>query len=247
MSRVIRVPVDELRLGVVVLDRATSHYLARVHRVQVGDAVVAFDPGARQEAEARVVSIGKSVRCDVGALRPARAVSDLDVTLVQALGKGEKVDQVVRDATALGVRRVVVVESDRAAVRLGTRGEGRRERWHKVSVQAARQCGRGDLPDLVGPLDLESALDRVGAAGERLVLDGGAAISLAQVLTGWDHTAPLAILIGPEGGLSGEELALARQRGFAATSFGPFCLRTETAATAVLGAVLSAALRPRGA
>lgn len=238
----LRVPVSGLRSGEQRLDAAESRYLVRVHRLRAGASFLAFDPEAGHEADAELLDADpRGARVRAGALRPARVVAPLGVELLQALGKGDKAEQVIRDATALGARRVVIVETSRSVPELGERASARLERWRKVAAQAARQSGRGDTPEICGPEKLEAALARVGADAARLVLSPDAETPLLRALDDWSAERPLALLVGPEGGLTASELELCESNGFRRVSFGPLVLRTETAATAVLGAILALA------
>lgn len=243
MSKRIRVPIPSLQTGELELDAEAARYVARVHRLRAGDVFCAFDPEGALEAEARVLdSRPRSVRCEISDVRAARALGDLNVTLLQGLGKADRFDQVVRDATALGVVGLVGVITERVVARPAD-ATFRRERWRAIAIQAARQCGRGDLPALAGPLALDAALAAAPAAGRRLLLDPDASSSLGQALDAWDGCEPLTLLIGPEGGLSPAEVELSGGAGFERVRFGPFVLRTETAATAVLGAAVAWARR----
>lgn len=226
------------------LDAATSRYLVRVHRLRVGDAFLAFDVDSGLEADAELlVAEPRRARARLGEPRPARVAAPLPVTLLWSLGKGDKPETVIRDATALGVARVVLVTTERTVPRPGERGEGRRDRWQRVAREAARQSGRGDVPALEGPLGLGEAL---GVMPEALgvVLAPEAGASLRAVLADWRPDAALRVLVGPEGGLAPHELAAAREAGFRPARFGRLTLRTETAAVAVLGALVALAETP---
>ena len=239
VARVIRVAVEDLAEGERTLPEAASRYLVRVHRVGEGAPFVAFDPSVRVEADATVLDAHKQrVRCRVGPLRPASALASAKVTLLWGLGKGDKIDHVIRDATALGVERLVVVSTERSVPRLGERARERSDRWQQIALDAARQSGRGDVPELSPPAALEQALAETGAP-RRIVLVPEAELALAQALADWHPGEPLAALIGPEGGLTQEEIEQAVAAGFVPVRFGPFVLRTETAATALLGALLA--------
>jgi 16S rRNA (uracil1498-N3)-methyltransferase len=237
---VLRVPVHHLASGEVTLDAGASRYVARVHRLRQGDALVLFDPSMAREADATLLAIGRSgVRCQVEALREATTRALRSVTLLQAIGKGEKLDAIVRDATELGATRVVVVETRRSVVRLGERGKARIERLRRIADQAARQCGRGDVPEVSGPLAWTDALRRSSdprALG--LCLWERASDPLGSALFRLTPRQPLIVAAGPEGGLEESEVESARSFGFVDVSLGPFTLRTETVAAAVLGAAL---------
>lgn len=258
MSSKLRVPFGPLAPGEVVLDEASSRYVARVHRLGVGACVLLFDPGTRTEADAKITDLGASpssragargVRCSIGEVRAATAVPTSEVILVQGIGKGDKPEEVVRDATALGVSRIVFAECARSVVVVvGDRGAAKRRRWEAVAVQAARQSGRGDVPIIEGPMSLREALDGVRAAGHRLCLAPEGTTTLGQALARRAPGASLAVLIGPEGGFEDAELGSARGAGFALVSFGALVLRTETVAVAALGAILAmSALGPENA
>lgn len=231
----LRVPMTDLEAGERVLEPRAARYVTRVRRVAVGQPFVVFDAARGLEADARLVEVrGARAVCRIGAVRPA-ARSPFAVTLIQALGKGDKIDRVVRDATALGVHRIVVVDSGRSVPRLGERAAARRDRWRAVAIEAARQSGRGDLPEIEGPKPFAEALADAERGARRVVLVPGAA-PVAGVLAGAPG-APVVLLIGPEGGFDDDELARACSAGFVPAALGPFVLRTETAATAALGAV----------
>lgn len=236
--RVVRVPLRDLEPGRRALPRDTGHYVARVLRLRVGEAFVAFDPHAGHEADARLIAAAGEVTVELGPLRPARVAAARPVTWIQGLAKGDKCDAIVRDATELGATRVVLTPTLRSVVRLeGARSAARLDRWTRVAEEAARQCGRGDPPEIALAESLEDALAEGGAARfflwERATVPLGPA--LAGALGGEDS---LVFAAGPEGGFADHEADLAGARGFALASLGPIVLRTETVCAAVLGAVL---------
>lgn len=214
----------------MTLDGPAGRYVARVHRLGPGARVTLFSAGA--EADATIARVDASaVELDVG---PARTPPPpRDVTLVQAIGKSDKLDMVVRDATELGATRVVPVVTARTVPRLGDRAETRVARWRAIALDAARQCGRASAPDICPPEPLATALGRDAAV--RVMLTPGAPSPLAPLLVGRDS---LLVAVGPEGGFSGDELADADARGVTLARLGATVLRTETVAAAVLGAAL---------
>ncbi len=235
-----RVFVSPLVPGPAVLDADTSRYVVRVRRLVAGAPFLAFDPEARVECDAELVEANpRAARCTLGSLRAARLVSRLDVTLLQCASKGDKVDRVVRDATALGARRIVVCGVARSVSRPSEGGSRTRARWRRIATQAARQSGRGDCPELHGPVPLAEALEH--ARGLKLLLVPGGSLSLHAALDEWTAGTAACLLIGPEGGLAPAEADAAISAGFAEVTLGPFVLRTETAATAALAVLASRA------
>ena len=134
----------------------------------------------------------------------------------------------------------MLVETNRSVVHLDEeRRESRKKRWRTVAVEAARQCGRGDLPEIRGPSALGVALGLVTDVALRLQLSPTAQQTLAEVMRERRAPGSVALLIGPEGGFDSDEEAAAIAAGFVAVRLGPFVLRTETAAVAALAVVLA--------
>lgn len=237
MKGPLRVPVARIQSGRTILDEDASRYVARVHRQHEGDRLVLFDPDQALEADATISAIERSsVTLIVGETRPASLRPQRRVTLLQATCKSDKFDAIVRDATELGVSRVVPVFAERSVSRPA---EGRTSRWRKIAIEAARQCGRGDAPAISSPMDLVDAVP-LFASGEGVVgfcLDPAASTPLGMALLDVSSDVELAFLVGPEGGLTAEEMDACTTAGLTRVSLGPLTLRAETVCAAVLGAV----------
>jgi 16S rRNA (uracil1498-N3)-methyltransferase len=241
MSRTVRVAVTGIAPGERRLDGDAAHYLTHVRRLAAGDAFVAFDPSARLESHGEILRIDReAVVVRLGSNETARAVPPFDATLVQCAGKGDKLDDVVRSTTALGVRAIIVAESARSVARIESdRAAKKRERWRAIALDAARQSGRGDVPDIDGPEPLADALSAFRTRPmTKLCLDPLASATFSSAAPS-DPALPVVLVVGPEGGLTDDELALADQAGFTRVRLGPFVLRTELAAAAALAALLA--------
>lgn len=241
MVKALRVPVDGLSEGERLLDAEASHYVLVVHRLRVGDALTLFDPRSGLQAAATLERAqSKAAYCRVSVPTASSAVPGRSISLLQAFAKGEKVDRVVSEATALGVTEIRIVATERCVVRAETRSaeaERRRLRWERIAVDAARQSGRGDIPKISGPCELGEAVESLATGGLRLMLSPRAPVRISEVLR--EHRrAPVHLMIGPEGGLTVREEAMLSEAGFVGARFGEFILRTETCATAALGALL---------
>lgn len=232
-GRGLRVPLADLSVGPRTLIDRAARYVARVHRLGEGALLEPFDAKAGKVARARVTRVtddAVEIAIDEVAIAPPRPGPR--VTLLQAIGKADKLDAIVRDATELGAARVVPTITERTVVKLGERGAERHARWQRIADEAARQAGRSDALSVDAPTPFARAIEI--AAARKFVLVPGAELPLRDALAGDD----LAFAIGPEGGFSAAEIALAEDRGFVAASLGPLVLRTETVAAAVLGATL---------
>lgn len=160
--------------------------------------------------------------------------SALQVTLVQALQAGDKMDFTIQKAVELGVSAIVPVDSRRSVLKLsGERAAKRVAHWQGVAASACEQCGRNQVP-IVAPLErLDQWLARPADGALRLMLAPDAETTLA----GLAPAKQVQLLIGAEGGLDPQEVIAARQAGFQAVRLGPRVLRTETAGLAALAAL----------
>ena len=226
----LRVPQDAIIAGVRVLDEATARYVTRVHRLNTGDVFLAFDPVHALEAEAEIVSTNGPVHVRLSGPVACTNLPRRRVTVIQTASKGSKIEDVLRDATELGVTRFVVAVGQRSIKRPEA---SQTSRWVRVSIEAARQCGRGDLPELAGPMPLAQALAEPGDV-RWLMEPRGVHVRVAAASATKGATV---LVIGPEGGFAPEELELAERLGYLRVSLGSFVLRTETACAAALGAI----------
>ena len=221
----------------ISLSRAESHHLVHVLRVRDGDNVGVFD-GHGREALA-CVELADDAAClrILGERHSMQPV--VDVTLLQALPKGGRMDVIVEKGTELGIRTFVPVVTERVVVRLDRdQSQKRVERWRRLAVSAARQCGLSTVPEVKPVMALADAV--ACCADADLFLVGSLredARPLREVLRGARCSSPrrVAMLIGPEGDLSTTELGLAAGHGALPVSFGPLTLRVDTAALFAAG------------
>lgn len=222
----------------VDLSESAARHAARVLRLKEEDCLTLFD-GSGGEYVARIARIGRdNVAADVMQWNDVERESPIDITLIQALQSGEKMDLTVQKAVELGVTRIVPVASQRSVVRLeGDRAQRRVAHWRGVAASACEQCGRNRVPEVSALEGLRSWLARPASGGTvRLLLDPRSVNALGSL------PLPLAdsgieLLIGAEGGLSPDEMDLAVRAGFVGVRLGPRVLRTETAGLAALAAI----------
>jgi 16S rRNA (uracil1498-N3)-methyltransferase len=222
------------------LGAAATHYVARVLRLRAGASLTLFN-GRGGEYGVTLESIGRNDAVAIVDTYQAReAESPLHVTLAQGISRGERMDFTLQKAVELGVTAVVPLFTMRGNVRLsGTRLENRIEHWRGVISSACEQSGRNHIPKIEAPQGLAewlSTLEQPRAAELtpsfmsdiplRILFDPEGSHSLGS-LARPQHG--ITALIGPEGGLSQEEIAAAQRRGFIAARLGPRVLRTETA------------------
>lgn len=229
--RVSRFHLDQpLAEGELSLTGDTAHYIGRVLRLAPGAPIQIFN-GSGQEWSGDIAQVSKRevvVRLD--AASPGLPESPLRVHLGQAMSRGERMDWVIQKAVELGVAEITPLFTERCEVKLqGERADKRQSHWQQIAVSACEQCGRSVVPRVNPPTAISDWLASVDAE-LRLVLHHRTDKNLKSI------TPPesLALLIGPEGGLSVDEIARAEDSGFHATRFGPRVLRTETAPVVAL-------------
>jgi 16S rRNA (uracil1498-N3)-methyltransferase len=237
--RLTRVFVDTpLAAGTAVaLTGDAGNHVTRVLRLREGDALTLFD-GRGGEYAANIAGIQRGgVRVDVGEHSAVERESPLELTLLQSIARGERMDLIVQKATELGVARVVTFTSERSVVRLQAKqAERKAAHWRAVAVAACEQCGRNRVPVVEVPVDYATAL---GAKSPlKLLLDPLADAPLVRPGT---DARSVALLVGPEGGFTDTEAELARRAGFEPRHMGPRVLRTETAAITALAALQATA------
>jgi len=209
-----------------------THHLQRVLRLGPGDELILWDgKGRRWRAVLRQVEPGRGAEAEV--LEPLEACEPpVEVWLIQALPKGPKMDLIVQKAVELGVRGIIPSLCQRCI-----RRDAAVDRWRRVALEAAKQCGRTVLPEVSEVLSLEKALQH--EAELRLILweDGTARRPLKQVLREGGPWRSVLIAVGPEGGFTPQEVETATGQGFLPVGMGRRILRLETAAIAALSVI----------
>lgn len=218
--------------GDVVLPEGPARHVGRVLRLKPDAPLVLFD-GQNREAAAILTEVDrKRVVARVQAVRDGQGESPLVVHLGQAISKGDRMDYAIQKAVELGVAAITPLYTEHGEVRLkGDREQKKLAHWQAVAVSACEQCGRARVPPVHGPVPLS---DWLAGRDEplRLVLHPGAPGAFERAEAGLSSAC---VLIGPEGGLSTQEVATAEHSGFTALSLGPRILRTETAPVVALG------------
>jgi 16S rRNA (uracil1498-N3)-methyltransferase len=233
---------DAVAGSLLTLTGSEARHAATVQRRTVGERVDLVD--GRGTRASGVIAAVRVDALDVRVDAVSRDV-DAEITLVQALAKGDRDEQAVEAATELGVTRVVPWASDRAIVQWrGPKAEKGRSGWESLALAAAKQSRRALVPavfPVVSTKELAALVRAAVGAGERvLILHEEARAALASLV--WaDQTQPVWVIVGPEGGISDAELELLVAAGGEPVRLGPHVLRASSAGPAALAAL--AALR----
>jgi 16S rRNA (uracil1498-N3)-methyltransferase len=223
----------QLSRGPLLLDVDQSRHARDVRRVRVGEQVNLTD-GFGQLGTARVVEIPRrgSVLLEVKETWQVGPPVP-EITVVQALVKGEKLDTTIAMLTELGVARFTPWLSERAMMR----SPKVTERWNKIVREATKQCGRAWLPEVLAPMTTSEVIGSLASLDQILVGDLGASESLGQVRI--ETAGTVAIVVGPEGGLTPVERAQFESIGAHLVSIGNHTLRSITAGVALTAGLLA--------
>lgn len=232
-----RVYIDQaLSAGAnITLPEDAARHLVQVLRMRIGDTFIAFN-GRGGEYEATLSVVGKrEVQATISAYSDVNRESPLFITLAQCVSKGDRMDFTLQKAVELGVSAIVPLISSRTVVKLDAERWAKKiEHWQGVIVSACEQSGRTHVPQIAETQDLDDYLHGNSDDSLKLVLAPGASKQLRQL----DRSSrAVTLLVGPEGGLSDKECALAAKRDFIPLALGPRILRTETAGVAALAAI----------
>ncbi|HEY7772227.1 MAG TPA: 16S rRNA (uracil(1498)-N(3))-methyltransferase [Marinagarivorans sp.] len=217
----------------VKLEEAVAHYLGKVLRMSAGRELILFN-GEGGEYQATVTDITKkSVTVNIGAYCDENRESPLNTHLAIGLSRGERWDLVLQKATELGVTQITPLFTERSEVKLtGERLTKKISHWQGIIISACEQCQRNILPRLNEPVAFSDFL-----AGEHSELNLVLHHRSQKRLADYPTPSSCTMLIGPEGGLSDEEITQAQKQSFNALTLGPRVLRTETAPLAALSAL----------
>jgi 16S rRNA (uracil1498-N3)-methyltransferase len=221
----------------VALPRDEAEHLTRVLRLSVGDRVGVFDGRGREYLGRVVRGDRRDVRVQLmsrlePAVEPAVALS-----LVQAVIKGEKMDDIVRDAVMLGVFAVQPIVTRRTETTVAALVQGSRlDRWRRIALASTKQSRRAVLPEIRLPLTLEAYLAEPGPALRLMLVEPGSSAATEPLSAFREERTPAdaAVLVGPEGGWSEEECAAASDRGVRLVTLGRRTMRADAVAVAAI-------------
>ncbi|ETW97476.1 MAG: hypothetical protein ETSY1_22480, partial [Candidatus Entotheonella factor] len=219
--------------GTVTFAPSEARYAARVLRLRVGDEVAAFD-GQGGEWHVRLIAVAPDlVQGELITEVLTTGSPPLPIILGQAFpSKPSKMDLIVEKGSELGLTALMPLYTERTVVREArARTETKLSRWHRIAEAAARQCGRRILLDIHPPQTLIAFCAAQQSAPTKLMCwEQEPHCGIRDVLEASLPTGPVAVLVGPEGGWTEQEVRQARAHGFVTVSLGPRILRTETAA-----------------
>lgn len=218
---------------VVALSVEATQHLVKVLRLKNDAPLILFN-GDNHQYDAVLLLQGKKAVAKIVEKHFVNRESGLNIQIVQGISRGSRMDYTIQKAVELGVNAIFPVVTLRGNVKLSEeRAENRLQHWQKVAQSACEQCGRNIVPIISPPQSLVEWLVNLTTPALRLVLAVGATETLKDI-TILPENQTIILLIGPEGGLSEEEVQMAEKMKFSRLSLGPRVLRTETAAVVAM-------------
>ncbi len=221
-----------------VIEGEDARHIALALRMKTGEMLTVCD-SAGQDYQCVIRRIQPDrVELQVQAVEPSAGEPGVWITLYQALPKGDKMETIIQKSVELGVGRIVPVLTRRCVSRPDPKALAKKlERWNRIALEAAKQCGRGRVPPVEGLVDFREAVQQMKAAPLGIFFYENAATPLKPLLER-SPLAETAVLIGSEGGFEPSEAAYAQENGLHCCSLGSRILRCETAPLAAITAIL---------
>jgi 16S rRNA (uracil1498-N3)-methyltransferase len=222
---------EQIANGTAVITGDDVKHIVRVLRMEPEDEVIVCDGQGRSYLVALTDLGSDAVQGRILRELDDKSEPDLKITLAQGLPKGDKMDLIVQKGTEVGLARFLPVEMARCIVQYDAKKEQkRRERWQKIAKEAAEQSHRALVPDVLEGTSFKRWLTSLGEYDLVLVpYEAEKAHGLREVLAANPDAKRVCVLIGPEGGITEEEIAAATAAGAIPVTLGPRILRTETA------------------
>lgn len=233
--------------SLITLPESLAHQVRDVLRLQAGEHLILLDNSGDEIVAAVSSSARSGVTVQAIERRPGKAEPRVSITLCQGMLKSARFEWILEKGVELGVTTFVPILCRRSTTGLEEVGAAKIQRWQRIIQEAAEQCGRARLPALLPIRALPHALSDIPPGALSIIpweeerdrtLHGVAAETVAREDVAAQFIAPVFIFIGPEGGLTAEEVQLARQHGVRPITLGPRILRAETAALVAVANVM---------
>ena len=229
---------EQISDGFIKIYGDDAKHISYSLRMAKGECITVCDKSAR-EYDCRLVSFEETcVVAEILGEQDAPGEPPLKISLFQGLPKGDKLETVIQKAVECGVTEIIPFESERCIAKSKSDTEGRKtERRNRIAVEAAKQCGRGCIPQVKQTIDFADALREAAKAELALICyedEDTTSLKQALVKAKEQKVGSIAIMIGSEGGFSRDEVKLVKALGIFSVSLGKRILRTETAPVFVL-------------
>lgn len=227
----------------LIIDSEDANHIKKVLRIGVGDEITVCD-GAGVDYTVRISDIGKSaIECDILSKTKCDTEPSIKITLYQGLPKAAKMDYIIQKNTELGITKIVPAKLSRCVVKLdGKATEDKKcERWQKIANEAAKQSGRGVVPEIGNPMTIDEIINDVKNYDLVFIpYECEEETHLKDIVENTKDAKTISFIIGPEGGFDTAEIDKFKASGIKTITLGKRILRTETAAEAVVSMLMYA-------
>lgn len=228
---------DDITQDVGIIKGADAVHIGRSLRMRLGDEIILCKNGIEYISTIRTISDSEVV-CDITSSRKTLAEPSVKLTLYQAMPKLDKLEFIVQKATELGAHRIVPVLTKRCVSRPDAKSfEKKRERLTKIALEAAKQSGRGLVPEISPIVDISEAIEDLKAQDISLICYEKGGKSLSEAISGGDFET-IGVFIGSEGGFEEAEARLCSDNGIIPIGLGSRILRCETAPIAAISIIM---------
>ena len=232
---------EKVQNNKIIIDTDDVAHIRRVLRMNVGDELLVCDSSGC-DYDAKIAEMDeKKVVCDIIEKKKSQTESEIELTLYQGIPKGSKMEFIIQKNCELGIKRIVPVAMQRCVSKLENRKAEEKKviRWQKIAEEAAKQSGRGIIPEILMPISLKDAVEELKKADLAFVpYECEGENLLKPLLKSNSDAKKIGFLIGPEGGFDLSEIEMIKAAGLSPVTLGKRILRTETAGMAVSAIVM---------
>lgn len=235
IPRIFHSTSEQLTTGTTIaLSEDGANHVGRVLRMSQGDKIELFDGQGQQYSATIAAANKKNVSVSIESCEQVNRESPLKIHLGQGISRGDKMEYTIQKAVELGINEITPLFTERCGVKLqGERLSKKWQQWQKIVISACEQCGRNVVPQVNQPITLQQWLQQ--STNElKLNLHPRASDTIKSLSPPQNG---VRLIIGPEGGLSDDEINQTVTQGFSEISLGPRILRTETAGLTVISAL----------
>ncbi len=219
---------DNISGSIVTLDSDDSKHIKTVLRANVGEKIIVCDCNGF-DYDCEIDELGSNVTAKIIEKRVCESEPKVNITLFQGLPKGDKMESIIQKCVEIGVCSFVPVACERSIVKIDKKEDKKIQRWQKISLSAAKQSGRGIIPEVKNSMTFKEAV--LAARGMDLAVipyENEKEVGLREAIKGFEGK-NIAVFIGPEGGFADNEVQFALENGVKSVTLGRRILRTETA------------------
>jgi len=226
---------ENVKGDLIYIDGREARHILNVMRLKENDKVIVFD-GTGKEYTGFIKQVKlKSLTVGIISTRTPKVEILPEITLAQAIPKKEKMDYIVEKATELGIRSIIPVVTERTIVRFESdKAPAKLARWKKIAVEAAKQCGRHDVPEIKDIQKFYNAVDNINDFDLALMacISEGT-VDFKEAISGFE-AGKIIVFIGPEGDFTPDEILMAKDTSCKFISLGARTLKSDTAGLFVL-------------